>query len=146
MFLLLTCWDSNSKEDVKTIRDAVQLTKRTFNRQQNNYYNPLVCKISVVIRSGPLLFFLPIGLSNFTDIKKMPLSLKKDPEKLWQLDERSLIPDEVEIFVPGGLPFKADIRPRGDLDTPFTKDNIIEVNPMLFIAYVKKIRFKGNYV
>ena len=76
----------------------------------------------------------------------MTPSLRRDPEKLWQLDERSLIPDEVEIYEPAGLPFKLHIKPREDLDIPFTKDNIIEVNPMLFIAYVKKIRFKGNYV
>ena len=76
----------------------------------------------------------------------MTPSLRRDPEKLWQLDERSLIPDEVEIYEPAGLPFKLHIKPREDLDIPFTKDNIIEVNPMLFIAYVEKIRFKGNYV
>ena len=38
--------------------------------------NPLVCKMSVAIRSDLLLFFLSIGLSVFTDFKRMPEILK----------------------------------------------------------------------
>ena len=38
--------------------------------------NPLVCKMSVAIRSDLLLFFLSIGLSVFTDFKMMPEILK----------------------------------------------------------------------
>ena len=90
-------------------------------------------------------FFLSIGLSTFTDFRRMPENLKRNPEELWQLDEHSPFPDEVEIVVPDDRPFKGYIKPKGDLDTPFTKDNIIEVNPTFLIAYFKKIRFKGNY-
>ncbi|RMX54303.1 hypothetical protein pdam_00011985, partial [Pocillopora damicornis] len=43
------------------------------------------------------------------------------------LDEHSPFPDEVEIVVPDDRPFKGYIKPKGDLDTPFTKDNIIEL-------------------
>ncbi|XP_066025443.1 uncharacterized protein [Pocillopora verrucosa] len=67
------------------------------------------------------------GLSTFTDIRKMPNTLKEKPEELWQLDEHSPFPDEVEIVVFEDRPFKGYIRPRRDLDTPFTKDNIIEM-------------------
>ena len=99
--------------------------------------NPLVCKMSVAIRSDLLLFFLSIGLSVFTDFKRMPGILKENPEELWQLDAHSPFPDEVEIVVPEDRSFKGYIRPKGDLDTPFTKDNIIEVNLMFLIAYIK---------
>ena len=75
----------------------------------------------------------------------MPENLKRNPEELWQLDEHSPFPDEVGIIVLDDRPFKGYIKPKGDLDTPFTKDNIIEVNPMFLIAYLKKKRFKGNY-
>ena len=101
------------------------------------YNNPLVFKMSVAIHSDRLLFFLSIGLSVFTDFKRMPEILKENPEELWQLDEHSPFPDEVEIVVPDDRPFKGHIRPKGDLDTPFTKDNIIEVNLMFLIAYIK---------
>ena len=67
----------------------------------------------------------------------MPEYLQRNPEELWQLDEHSPFPDEVEIVVPDDRPFKGYIKPKGDLDTPFTKDNIIEVNPMFLIAYIK---------
>ena len=40
--------------------------------------NPLVCKMSVAIRSDLLLFFLSIGLSVFTDFKRMPEILKRN--------------------------------------------------------------------
>ena len=83
------------------------------------------------------LFFLSIGLSTFTDFRRMPENLKRNPEELWQLDEHSPFPDEVEIVVPDDRSFKGHIRPKRDLDTPFTKDNIIEVNPMFLIAYIK---------
>ena len=72
----------------------------------------------------------------------MPENLKRNPEELWQLDEHSPFPDEVEIIVPDDRPFKGYIKPKGDLDTPFTKDNIIEVNPMFLIAYLKKNPFQ----
>ena len=101
------------------------------------YNNPLVFKMSVAIHSDRLLFFLSIGLSVFTDFKRMPEILKENPEELWQLDEHSPFPDEVEIVVPEDRSFKGYIRPKGDLDTPFTKDNIIEVNVMFLIAYIK---------
>ena len=91
--------------------------------------------MSVVIRSDLLLFHPSIGLSTFTDIRKMPNTLKEKPEELWQLDEHSPFPDEVEIVVFEDRPFKGYIRPRRDLDTPFTNDNIIEVNPMFLTAY-----------
>ena len=67
----------------------------------------------------------------------MPENLKRNPEELWQLDEHSPFPDEVEIVVPDDRPFKGYIKPKGDLDTPFTKDNIIEVNTTFLIAYFK---------
>ena len=77
----------------------------------------------------------------------MPEYLQRNPEELWQLDEHSPFPDEVEIIVPDDRPFKGYIKPKGDLDTPFTKDNIIEVNAIFLIAYsILKICFKGNYV
>ena len=63
----------------------------------------------------------------------MPENLKGNPEELWQLDEHSPFPDEVEII--DDRPFKGYIKPKGDLDTPFTKDNIIEVNAIFLIAY-----------
>ena len=72
----------------------------------------------------------------------MPENLKRNPEELWQLDEHSPFPDEVEIVVLDDRPFKGYIKPKGDLDTPFTKDNIIEVNPMFLIAYLKKKTFQ----
>ena len=74
----------------------------------------------------------------------MPEILKENPEELWQLNEHIPFPDEVEIVVPEGRSFKRYIRPKGDLDTPFTKDNIIEVNPMFLIAYIKKSVSKGT--
>ena len=67
----------------------------------------------------------------------MPENLKRNPEELWQLDEHSPFPDEVEIVMPDDRPFKGHIRPKGGLETSFTKDNIIEVNPMFLIAYIK---------
>ena len=67
----------------------------------------------------------------------MPEYRKREPEKLWQLDEHSPFPDEVEIYVPKDRSFKGHIRPKGGLETSFTKDNIIEVNPMFLIAYIK---------
>ena len=77
----------------------------------------------------------------------MPEILKENPEELWQLNEHSPFPDEVEIVVPEGRSFKRYIRPKGDLDTPFTKDNIIEVNPMFLIACIELQFFskKGLY-
>ena len=69
----------------------------------------------------------------------MPENLKRNPEELWQLDEHSPFPDEVEIVVPDDRPFKGHIRPKGGLETSFTKDNIIEVNPMFLIAYIKSL-------
>ena len=35
-------------------------------------------------------------------------------------------------------PLKGYIRPKGNLNTPFTRDNIIEGSPMFSIAYFKK--------
>ena len=67
----------------------------------------------------------------------MPEHLKMEPEKLWQLDEHSPFPDEVEIVVPDDRPYKGYIRPKRNLNTPFTRDNIIEVNLMFLIAYIK---------
>ena len=67
----------------------------------------------------------------------MPEDLKRNPEELWQLDEHGPFPDEVEIVMPDDRPFKGHIRPKGGLETSFTKDNIIEVNPMFLIAYIK---------
>ena len=67
----------------------------------------------------------------------MPENLKRNPEEL-------TFPDEVEIVVPDDRPFKGHIKPKGDLDTPFTKDNITEVNPMFLIAYFKKSVPKGT--
>ena len=67
----------------------------------------------------------------------MPEILKENPEELWQLDEHSPFPDEVEIVVFEDRPLKGYIRPKGNLNTPFTKDNIIEVNLMFLIAYIK---------
>ncbi|XP_066025442.1 uncharacterized protein [Pocillopora verrucosa] len=75
---------------------------------------------------GNILPHLP-GLSTFTDFRRMPENLKRNPEELWQLDEHSPFPDEVEIVVPDDRPFKGYIKPKRDLDTPFTKDNIIEM-------------------
>ena len=83
------------------------------------------------------LFFLSIGLSTFTDFRRMPEYLQRNPEELWQLDEHSPFPDEVEIVVLEDRPLKGYIRPKGNLNTPFTKDNIIEVNLMFLIAYIK---------
>ena len=102
--------------------------------------------MSVVIRSDLLLFHPSIGLSTFTDIRKMPNTLKEKPEELWQLDEHSPFPGEVEIVVYEDRPFKGYIRPRRDLDTPFTKDNIIEVNPMFLTAYFRKSVSKGTCI
>ena len=45
-------------------------------REYDSY--PLVCKMSVAIRSDLLLFFLSIGLSVFTDFKRMPEFLKRN--------------------------------------------------------------------
>ena len=67
----------------------------------------------------------------------MPEYLQRNPEELWQLDEHSPFPDEVEIVVFEDRPLKGYIRPKGNLNTPFTKDNIIEVNLMFLIAYIK---------
>ena len=67
----------------------------------------------------------------------MPECLKRKPEELWQLDEHSPFPDEVEIYVRDDRPYKGYIRPKGNLNTPFTRDNIIEVNLMFLIAYIK---------
>ena len=64
----------------------------------------------------------------------MPPSLRENREKLWQLDEHSPFPNEVEIIVYKDRPYKGYIRPREDLNTPFTKENIIEVNPMFLIS------------
>nr|XP_058941799.1 uncharacterized protein LOC131770104 [Pocillopora verrucosa] len=66
-------------------------------------------------------------LSVFTNIEDMPDNLKKKREELWQLDEGSPFPDEVEIIVPEDRPYKGCIRPKENLNTPFTKDNIIEM-------------------
>ncbi|XP_022803276.1 uncharacterized protein LOC111340663 [Stylophora pistillata] len=79
-----------------------------------------------------ILPYLP-GLSTFTDENKMPATLKEKPEQLWQLDSESPFPDEVDIIVPEDRPFKGYIRPKSDLNTPVTKDNVIEVNEMSFI-------------
>ena len=68
----------------------------------------------------------------------MPPHLKENLEELWQLGEHSPFPNEVEIVVYQDYPFHGYIKPREDLDTPFTRDNIIEVNPMFLIAYFKK--------
>ena len=100
--------------------------------------------MSVVIRSNRLLFFLPSGLSVFTNIEDMPDDLKRKREELWQLDEGSPFPDEVEIIVPEDRPYKGCIRPKENLNTPFTKDNIIEVNAMFLIANIKKSVSKGT--
>lgn len=67
------------------------------------------------------------GLSTYIDFRKMPEYRKREPEKLWQLDEHSPFPDEVEIYVPKDRSFKGHIRPKGGLETSFTKDNIIEM-------------------
>ena len=100
--------------------------------------------MGVVIRSDRLLFFLPSGLSVFTNIEEMPPPLKRKPQELWQLDEGSPFPDEVEIIVPEDRPHKACIRPKENLKPPCTKDNIIEVNTMFLIANIKKSVSKGT--
>ena len=87
----------------------------------------------VVIRSNLLLFFLSLGLSVYTDIKKMQESLNVKPKELWQLEEHSPFPDEVEIIVFEDFPYKGYIKPKEDSNTTFTKDNIIEVNPMFLM-------------
>ena len=74
----------------------------------------------------------------------MPENLKGNPEELWLLDEHSPFPDEVEIIVPDDRPFKGYIKPKGDLDTPFTKDNIIEVNAIFLRTYSKKSAPRGT--
>ena len=74
----------------------------------------------------------------------MPDNLKKNRGELWQLDEGSPFPDEVEIIVPKDRPYKGYIRPKENLNTPFTKDNIIEVNAMFLIANIKKSVSKGT--
>ena len=99
--------------------------------------------MSVVIRFDLLPFFLSLGLSTFTDIKGMPPTLKEKPEELWQLEEHSPFPDEVEIVVFEEHPLKGYIRPKGNLNTPFTMENIIEVSPMFSIVYFKKFVSKG---
>ena len=66
----------------------------------------------------------------------MPKNLKGNPEELWQLNEHSPFPDEVEIVVPHDRPYQGHIKPKEDSHTTFTKDNIIEVNPMSLIAMV----------
>lgn len=91
----------------------------------------------MVIRFDLLPFFLSLGLSTFTDIKGMPPTLKEKPEELWQLEEHSPFPDEVEIVVFEEHPLKGYIRPKGNLNTPFTMENIIE------IVYFKKFVSKG---
>ena len=67
----------------------------------------------------------------------MPPTLKEKPEELWQLEEHSPFPDEVEIVVFEEHPLKGYIRPKGNLNTPFTMENIIE------IVYFKKFVSKG---
>ena len=99
--------------------------------------------MSVVIRFDLLPFFLSLGLSTFTDIKGMPPTLKEKREELWQLEEHSPFPDEVEIVVFEEHPPKGYIRPKGNLNTPFTMENIIEVSPMFSIVYFKKFVSKG---
>ena len=99
--------------------------------------------MSVVIRFDLLPFFLSLGLSTFTDIKGMPPTLKEKPEELWQLEEHSPFPDEVEIVVFEEHPLKGYIRPKENLNTPFTMENIIEVSPMFSIVYFKKFVSKG---
>ena len=99
--------------------------------------------MSVVIRSDLLPFFLSLGLSTFTDIRGMPPTLKEKPEELWQLEEHSPFPDEVEIVVFEDRPLLGYFRPKGNLNTPFTRDNIIEVISMASIAYFKKSVSKG---
>ena len=99
--------------------------------------------MSVVIRFDLLPFFLSLGLSTFTDIKGMPPTLKEKPEELWQLEEHRPFPDEVEIVVFEEHPLKGYIRPKGNLNTPFTMENIIEVSPMFSIVYFKKFVSKG---
>ena len=74
----------------------------------------------------------------------MPPHLKENLEELWQLGEHSPFPNEVEIVVYQDCPFHGYIKPREDHDTPFTRDNIIEVNPMFLIAYFKKSVSKGT--
>ena len=51
----------------------------------------------------------------------MPDNLKKKREELWQLDEGSPFPDELEIIVPEDRPYKGCFRPKENLNTPFTK-------------------------
>ena len=97
----------------------------------------------MVIRSDLLPFFLSLGLSTFTDIRGMPPTLKEKPEELWQLEEHSPFPDEVEIVVFEDCPLKGYIRPKGNLNTPFTTENIIEGSTMFSIAYFKKSVSKG---
>ena len=100
--------------------------------------------MSVVIRSDRLVFSLPLGLSVFTNVQSMPYVLREKLEMLWLLDGDSPFPDEVEIIVPDDRPYKAYIRPKENLNTPFTKDNVIEVNTMFLIANIKKSVSKGT--
>lgn len=74
----------------------------------------------------------------------MPPDSIKNREELWQLGEYSPFPNELEIVVYQGRPFHGYIKPREDLKSPFTRDNIIEVNPMFFISYFKKSVSKGT--
>lgn len=66
-----------------------------------------------------------LGLSTFTDKKRMPPHLTMKPERLWQLDPESRFPDELEIFVPQDRDFKGYIRIKKG--TQVDKDKLIEM-------------------
>ena len=73
----------------------------------------------------------------------MPPTLKEKPEELWQPEEHSPFPDEVEIAVFEDRPLKGYIRPKGNLNTPFTTESIIEGSPIF--SYKTAIYSKKDF-
>lgn len=76
--------------------------------------------------NGTITPHLP-GLSTFTNRRDMPPFLRERPEELWQLDRNSPFPEEVDIVVFEDQWWKGYIKPKGDLGTSVTRDNLIEM-------------------